>query len=201
MKTAAKIVTSDVPFERTQEGAYILDVDADSFRVILSILKGRRKVKDLKMNDIELGLLKSTADYLMLRGLKEALEAIVTARQEKIDDLNNKISILDKEINDLKTQYAEKDDQAEEAYRFMKTLKGMQCSIFECMHYPVKYHSGNYCHSKSLVIGDGFKVKKEGEEKKLVCMACGRKDYWICETGQSGDQYDRKVDRIWKRLR
>lgn len=42
------MITSEVPFEKTSDGIYLLDVDAPSFRLIL---KGTILVENLKISE------------------------------------------------------------------------------------------------------------------------------------------------------
>ena len=85
----SKILTSHVPWSRTADGQFYVDVDPDSFLLILSIRSGLLDLEQeaSKLSGAELVLLKATARYLMLDNIVRQVDCIATGHAKVVSEL------------------------------------------------------------------------------------------------------------------
>ena len=164
----SKILSSDIPWEKSSDSGQIyLDVDPSSFRIILGILNGTFDISQdagmLPRSDLV--LLKTTARYLMLDDVHEAVCAFETGIVEEYNAmLRKKSEEYDKEITKL-TKKARGLQFMAEKYNLIKdkveTLNYI--SVFECQarreHRPF-----NKCGAKFITIGSCSCSKHNGSK-------------------------------------
>jgi len=106
----SKKLTSDVPWTKTGDGQWYVDVDPTSFRIILSILSG---VVDLtggngdKISDVNLLLLQATARYLMLDGVVQIVETVKSGHTKAVSEMQEEIVALKEKVETLEQIEAE----------------------------------------------------------------------------------------------
>ena len=118
------MLTSEIPFEKTPDGIYLLDVDAASFRLILGLLKGTILVESLRINDVELGLLKATVDYLMLENLKGQLDDTLSMKEQQMKDIKEthqkELDAKDQLVNGIKEAHQKELNAKEQLVKDIK---------------------------------------------------------------------------------
>ena len=104
------MLTSEVPWTKTGDGQWYVDVDPTSFRIILSILNG---VVDLtggdgdKLSDVDLLLLQATARYLMLDSVVQKAETVKTGHTKVVSEMQEEIVALKEKVKKLEQIEAE----------------------------------------------------------------------------------------------
>mmetsp|Transcript_27770 Transcript_27770/g.62983 ORF Transcript_27770/g.62983 Transcript_27770/m.62983 type:complete len:229 (+) Transcript_27770:23-709(+) len=103
----SKIISSQIPWKKTSDdGQIFLDVDPNSFRLILAIIS---QTIDLSqdvgcLSRSDLVLLKATARYLMLDKVKEQIEAIETGIMEEIRTKDEEIGEMRRKFDEVQSK-------------------------------------------------------------------------------------------------
>lgn len=185
------MLTSEIPFEKTPDGIYLLDVGAASFRLILGLLKGTILVESLRINDVELGLLKSTVDYLMLENLKGQLDDTLSMKEQQMKDIKEahqkELNAKDQLVKDIKEVHEKElkaKDQAHEreinqrdlqlkqlklssdrAYNDLETIKGTWEKLKGVRRFI--YNCADHLQNTKVLVIGGYII-----DKKLCCSIC-----------------------------
>jgi hypothetical protein len=151
----SKILTSEIPWDKTADGQFYVDADPTSFRIILSIISGVLDVAQeaSSFSGAELVLLKVTARYLLLEDIAKQIDGIRIG-------LDKVVTEQEKELSDLRIK-------AETLGEIEAALEGLQAQVLECNAY-MTCRPYNQCGYRSVILGD-ISTKK-GE---LVCGECG----------------------------
>lgn len=137
----AKMLSSDVPWTKTSDGQWYIDVDPNSFRLILAILSGLVDItgKDGdKLSSADLLLLKATSRYLMLDSIAQAVETIESGHTKAVSELQE-------EINSLKAK-------AEKLEKIQSAFEGLPTTVYECRAYK-SHRAYNRCGCKTVIFG------------------------------------------------
>jgi hypothetical protein len=153
----SRLITSSVPSFKHNDMIYI-DVDATSFRMILSILQG---LTDLplevsRISSAEMTLLKSTAAYLLCVNIVKEIEAFETEYQKLL---------ADRDI--LASQLAE--SKKSDDFHIIEAIKKLPISLMKCNGYRTR-RTRNICASNTLVIGGNVKYTDDDSIEK--CTQC-----------------------------
>lgn len=178
----AKIVTSDIPWDKTSnDGQIFVDVDQTSFRVILSLLSGGLDLKgdSNHFSVIDLTLLLSTARYLMLgEKLIEEIEGLLNNAETTIKELKEirdqyycledmLLTKLKCKENKLRTKIEEVMKIKEKWDLLQNALVGNDRKVYQCNGYRT-HRSCNRCGCKSIIIGPLI----FDDDDNLVCAEC-----------------------------
>ena len=155
----SKMLTSEVPWTKTGDGQWYVDVDPTSFRIILSILNG---VVDLtggdgdKLSDVDLLLLQATARYLMLDSVVQTAETVKTGHTKAVSEMQEEIVALKEKVTTLEQIEAEEivalKKKAKTLERIKTALENRPTKVYECRAYRT-HRSRNQCGCKTLVFG------------------------------------------------
>jgi hypothetical protein len=163
----SKLITSDIPWQKTSDGQCYIDVDPGCFRLILSILNGIVDIRrDLtKLFGQEMPLLKATARYLLLDTIEKEIESFETGVEEKLrrnEELEKKILALSEKTKTFEEKLRRNEELEEkmlalsERTTFLEVieelLQDLKLEFAECNAYRT-HRPFNQCGCKKVILG------------------------------------------------
>mmetsp|Transcript_30326 Transcript_30326/g.44602 ORF Transcript_30326/g.44602 Transcript_30326/m.44602 type:complete len:240 (+) Transcript_30326:23-742(+) len=156
----SKIITSKIPWKKTSDdGQIFLDVDPNSFRLILAIISETIDLsQDLGcLSRSDLVLLKATARYLMLDKVNEQIEDIETGILEEIRTKDEEIGEMRRKFE---TELRKKDEEIDELQS--------KADLLAKIEQQIQRLSGKVVHElgfQSMILGTLLEGDSEDEDE------------------------------------
>mmetsp|Transcript_27771 Transcript_27771/g.62984 ORF Transcript_27771/g.62984 Transcript_27771/m.62984 type:complete len:253 (+) Transcript_27771:23-781(+) len=174
----SKIITSKIPWKKTSDdGQIFLDVDPNSFRLILAIISETIDLsQDLGcLSRSDLVLLKATARYLMLDKVNEQIEDIETGILEEIRTKDEEIGEMRRKFE---TELRKKDEEIDELQskadllaKIEQQIQRLSGKVVKCNAYRTRRHL-NECGTQSMILGTLRAPESDREDKDGPCGSC-----------------------------